>query len=253
MPINKNLWLTKITSELHNNSYDTSMMLSYWYHKNINIDEVLSYHFNKPYPDIIIDSGAFTAMTKGVEISLDDYQNWLVINNIKKYINLDVIGNDELTYKNQIDMEKNGFNPIPVFHNGSDKKYLKLYLSKEYKTIALGALVKLSLKTSDNFIKSCFKIDNNKRFHGLGVGNWHLIKKYNWQSVDSSSYGASFRFGNKIEFLDGKFYKTKDKNNTSKEKLAKQSILAWCKAIKWRNQNIKNFTIDKDLYDLLGV
>jgi hypothetical protein len=101
------------------------ILLSYHYIKNTDFLDKL-YPF---FPDIFLDSGAFSAMSQGVHIDIVDYIAFVKQNKskLKVYANLDVIGNAEATLKNQEIMEKAGLSPLPCFHYGEDKKYLQMY------------------------------------------------------------------------------------------------------------------------------
>ena len=46
------------------------------------------------------------------------------------YINLDVISNPEMSYDSLEYMEQKGCTPLPVFHIGSDTKWLKRYIDE---------------------------------------------------------------------------------------------------------------------------
>ena len=82
--------------------------------------------------DIMLDSGAFSAYTKGESVNLAEYMAY-----IKKYekyftcyVNLDVIGDAEASARNQAIMEANGLHPMPVFHIGEEFVHLKKLMDK---------------------------------------------------------------------------------------------------------------------------
>ena len=175
------------------------ILLSYWYYKDTDLDVLFEKYFTKPYPEVFADSGGFSAFTQGVDISWEEYADWL-----KRWrhifsvtANLDVIGNHEETMKNQRRLESKGLNPIPVFHTGSDYADLEA-LTEEYPYIALGGLVpymRYTEKVMPHLIK-CFRIASGKSvFHGFGVTSWKVLKALPWYSVDSSSWGSGFRYG----------------------------------------------------------
>ena len=150
---------------------------------------------------LFLDSGAFSAFTKGVEISIQDYIDFIKEN--KKYIdvyaNLDVIGDAEATLKNQRIMEKQGLSPIPCFHYGEPWKYLDLYLS-EYDYIAIGGMARVS-KRGLHFLDLCFdKICDKEgtptiKVHGFAITSLKLMLRYPWYSVDSTSWVLTGRMG----------------------------------------------------------
>ena len=77
--------------------------------------------------ELFLDSGAFSAWSQGKEINIEDYIQFIKEHKdvIDVYANLDVIGDAEATWRNQLRMEKAGLNPLPVFHYGEDISWLK--------------------------------------------------------------------------------------------------------------------------------
>lgn len=183
-----------------NNELRLRFLLSYYYYKDINIRQTLEQYFTKPYPDVFADSGGFSASTQNEEISLDDYAKWILLNkeSISAYANLDVIGNPVKTLENQKRLEDYGLNPLPVFHVGEDWKYLEKYL-ENYNYICLGGMVP-HMRYENRimpWILKCYRIAQGRSvFHGFGATSWKVIRDIPWYSVDSSSWGAGFRFGN---------------------------------------------------------
>jgi len=145
--------------------------------------------------DLMMDSGAFSAWSKGKKVSIQELENFLSSYDdvISSSINLDVIGDADGSLRNWRIMRKHGFNPIPVWHLGEDIKYLKYYLEK-VGYIALGGMVG-TMPTSvlyhnldqvwDEFLTDRGGFPSIK-VHGLGLTNWTLVFKYPWYSLDSS-------------------------------------------------------------------
>lgn len=153
--------------------------------------------------NLFLDSGAFSAFSKGVEIKIDAYISFLKenINYLEVYSVLDVIGNPEATFENQEYMESKGLKPLPCFHYGEDVKYLKLYLDK-YDYIALGGMVPISTKDLMIWLDNLFSsyICDSKglpkvKIHGFGMTSLDLMLRYPWYSVDSTSWVMTSRFG----------------------------------------------------------
>ncbi len=161
---------------------------------------MLSYHYKNTYSDVqmkrfrklglhlFLDSGAFSAWKSGAEIKIDDYIDYIKMNRIGKYINLDVVGDPELTYYNQKHMEKNDTQPIPVFHYGSDMKYLKQLVNEGYYYICLGGTVGQKRNNRIEFFDMCFSEFPDTYFHGLGMTDPKLAIKYPWFSIDSTTW-----------------------------------------------------------------
>ena len=98
---------------------------------------------------LCIDSGAYSAFTKGKVIDVDEYIQYL--HNLLDtypdydivYVNLDVIGDGAGSYKNWKIMREAGLTPMPIYHATTDIKWLKRYL-KITDHIGLGAISNMS-------------------------------------------------------------------------------------------------------------
>jgi hypothetical protein len=191
------------------------ILLSYWYYKDADLFRVFDKYFGNTKMDVFADSGGFSAMTQGAEIDINEYGQW-----IKKYsdiftvyANLDVIGNAEETLENQKILENMGLAPLPVFHTGEDWSVLEYYINN-YQYIGLGGMVPYMRreKTIMPWIIKAFRMAKGKSvYHGLGATSWSVMSKLPWYSVDSSSWGAGFRYGRVPLFDDikGRFYHAK--------------------------------------------
>ena len=184
------------------------ILLSYHYYKDCDLDALFAKYFIPPYPDVFLDSGGFSAATQGVTIDMDAY-----IAYIKKYkhlfttyANLDVIGDAKKTLRNHQIMESAGLTPIPVFHVGEDFSYLASYI-ESHPYIALGGMVPYMRDSKGKLMPwliKCFKMARGKSvFHGFGCTSWKVMKALPWYSVDSSSWGAGFRYGD-VPIFDAK-------------------------------------------------
>lgn len=196
------------------NNMKLRMLLSYWYFKDVDLGEMLDKYYSDPKPDIFADSGAFSAMTQGVNITCKEYGDW-----VKKwkhlftaYANLDVIRNAEATWENQQRLEGMGLEPVPVFHVAEKFSWLERYVDN-YKYIALGVAGSQSKKNKVMaWITKCFRAgDDRVVFHGFGITSWLMLNSFRWYSVDSSSWGAGFRYGiiSLFDYNVGRFYKVR--------------------------------------------
>ena len=154
--------------------------------------------------ELFLDSGAFSAWSQGKEIKIQDYINFIQEheNTIDVYANLDVIGDVKATWKNQMIMEKEGLNPLPVFHYGEEEKWLKRYLTKGYNYISLGGMVPISTTDLIPWLNKLFDkyLTNEKgvpiiKVHGFGLTSLPLMLRYPWYSVDSTSWVVTGRMG----------------------------------------------------------
>lgn len=148
---------------------------------------------------LMLDSGAFSVMTKGIAVNIDD-----LIDFIKKYkpevaIQLDVIGDDDKTWKNYLYMKKK-VDVLPVIHyKASDKHIKRVVDSADY--ILLGGLVPLSTQKEKMFAWLDYLYSNyslqNKKIHLLGITNAKILERYPVYSSDSSSALSINRYPNK--------------------------------------------------------
>ncbi len=158
----------------------------------------------KKQVNLFLDSGAFSAWSKGVDIDIYEYIDF--IKEYEKYIdvyaNLDVIGDARATMKNQRIMEKAGLTPLPTFHRGSNIKYLEYYL-KKYDYIALGGMVsgatsKVLLEWLDPLWRDYLTDSDGMpivKVHGFAITSVPLMIRFPWYSVDSTSWVLTGRFG----------------------------------------------------------
>lgn len=179
---------------------------------------------------LIVDSGAFTAWTKGAELNVDEYISWLNTN--KEYIYLagqvdaipgkfrqkptkeEVEEAAQKTYDNYWYMRERLDNPdmlLYTFHVGEPFKYLQMILEHpEIKYIALGGMVGRDVKTKESFSQKCFEIikeskNPNVKVHGFGMTSASLLEKFPFTSGDSTGWimtGASGQIYSKYGQLD---------------------------------------------------
>ena len=162
---------------------------------------------------LFLDSGAFSAWTRGVEINIWDYIEFIKqhVDVLEVYANLDVIGVDgrppdresaEMGIANQRIMEKAGLRPLPVFHFREPFDILEQFVA-EYDYIALGGAVGFPARVLIPWLDKCFRdiICDPKtgiprvKIHGFGITSIPLLLRYPWYSVDSSSWSMGSRLG----------------------------------------------------------
>lgn len=167
------------------------IMLSYYYRDEFRTLQIR--RFRRLGLHLFLDSGAFSAWTKGIRIDIDEYCQFIKDGQIGKYIVLDTVLDDrnagaEQTYENLKYMESKGLMPVPVFHYGSDLKYLERLVNEGYEYICLGGTVGISSTNRAKFFDEVFGNYPDTFFHGLGMTDPKLIRKYPWFSVDSSTW-----------------------------------------------------------------
>lgn len=151
---------------------------------------------------VFLDSGAFSAFTKGAEVDLPAYCEYIKQNEdiIVKDGDalcasvLDGIGDPLKTWQNQQEMERLGVTPLPCFHYGEDERYLEWYISN-YEYITLGGMVPISTQQLYHWLDRLwdkYLTDGAGRprlkVHGFGLTTIKLMERYPWHSVDSSTW-----------------------------------------------------------------
>ncbi len=117
------------------------------------------------------------------------------------YVTVDVIFNPELSWKVQKYLEKNyNIVPMPVFHWGTDLKWLKRYLKDGHDYIGIGGLgQEVSVGRYVDWANRVFgylqQSQSEVRTHGFAMTSFYLMKNYPWTSVDSSTWTVLSGFG----------------------------------------------------------
>jgi DNA polymerase III sliding clamp (beta) subunit (PCNA family) len=164
--------------------------------------------------EIFLDSGAYSALTEGIDINIDEYivfiKKWQ--HKLKVYAVLDVIGDPRDTYENQQYMQAQGLRPIPVFHYGEDFGWLERYIDEGHKYIALGGMVGVPSNKQEKWLDHLFAsyLTNEQgwpiiKAHGFGLSSHPLMTQFPWFSLDNSAWVKSSRFSRSIFVPD--FYR----------------------------------------------
>lgn len=145
---------------------------------------------------IFLDSGAYSAYTKGAKIDLHGYCRFIMANRdiVEAASVLDEIGDPQRTYENQLAMERMGVPPLPCYHMGEDPRYLEFYAAN-YEYITLGGLVGASTKQLLNWLDEMWDkhlTDGAGRpkvkVHGFGITSRPAMSRYPWYSLDSAGW-----------------------------------------------------------------
>lgn len=155
--------------------------------------------------ELFLDSGAYSAWSQKKTIDIHEYIAFIKKHKklISVYANLDDITSAENTWKNQRIMEKAGLNPLPVFHYGEDDKHLiRLLKDPKYLYISLGGMVPIPNNKLVQWLDRIFSkyLTNESgmpvcKVHGFGLTSLRLMLRYNWYSVDSTSWVVTGRMG----------------------------------------------------------
>ena len=224
--INGSLYNRLTDYEKYQRESATNLLESYHYiHRQSFVDSIRGDNRK-----VFLDSGAFSAFTKGVEVDLPGYCEYIKRNEdiIEKVDDsllasvLDGIGDPLKTYENQKAMESRGVRPLPCFHYGEDERYLEYYVAN-YDYITLGGMVPIStpqLRLWLDRIWDRYLTDEAGRprvkVHGFGLTTVSLMERYPWYSVDSSSWVQIARVGGMLLLPDAKVINVSDQSPNRK-------------------------------------
>lgn len=168
--------------------------------------------------NILIDSGAFSVHTKGIELDVDEYIEY--INSIDKDIHIfaqvdkipgefgkqktkeQILEAPALSWKNYLYM-KDKVNSrdklLPIFHQGEDFKWLHNILEYTHDDgshisyIGISPANDKSAKEKEIFIHKCFNIikkssNPNVKTHAFGMTSRWILEQYPFTSADSTSW-----------------------------------------------------------------
>ena len=234
-------------------------LFSYFYYKN-KLDYLEEFFSKIDKPNIIVDSGAYSAYTQSLTISLDEYAEFILslkktkfANNCESiaYTNLDYLNarNKELSAQKSLDnikeLEKiTKLKFLPVFHQGESMDFLEYYLDN-YDYIGTSSEKSYHKNVRGDFYKSClsngrYKKIINKKIHGFGETTYSMLEAFPFYSCDSSSLGSIFRYG--VSIFDS--LTNLDKRNIDHQ------IYVYNKDIKL---NIDRFTQITKLWESRGI
>lgn len=155
--------------------------------------------------NFMLDSGAFTFLTshKG-KVDWNDYikryAEFINKNDVKLFFELDIdsiVGYDKVLEMRKYLEVETGKKPIPVWHKSRGKEEF-LKMCDEYDYVAIGGIVSKEITRQEYKYFPWFINEAHKRgakIHGLGFTNLEGIKKYHFDSVDSTSWTTGNRFG----------------------------------------------------------
>lgn len=162
------------------------------------------------FGDFLLDSGAFTFMSNTAGNVdwvkyMDGYIDFINRNKVSKFFELDV---DSICGYNKVkDMRKyieqgTGKKVIPVWHKSrGQSEFIKM--CEEYDYVAIGGIVSKEIMPVEYkyfpwFIKTAH--EHGAKIHGLGFTSLNGIKKYHFDSVDSTAWTTGNRFGYVYKF-----------------------------------------------------
>lgn len=164
---------------------------------------------------LMLDSGAYSAWTKDQPIDLRRYIKFIKANYdyLSTYVVLDVLpaGHESLrtsqavedaaaqSFRNYEVMLDAGIDPIPVFHQGEDFKWLERMLKLGVKYVGLSTRKDLLVfeRKQREWLDKCFSIlPEDVRTHGFGITKIEYLKRYPFYTVDSTRWALVAAYGN---------------------------------------------------------
>ena len=150
-----------------------------------------------PDIEVLLDSGAFTALNTGQEIRLDEYMEFLSKwkDKLFGYLALDVLGDPAGTDRNLAVMLKEGFKPIPVHVRGDEQDRMdQLFEWSDW--VALGGLRRPHVGWgSKAYVKQKMVWARGRNVHWLGYTNRQMVLAFKPYSVDCSNWASGSRWG----------------------------------------------------------
>jgi hypothetical protein len=164
---------------------------------------------------LLLDSGAYSAWTKGVSIDLEAYVRFCVRHRgVSYYASLDVIpGSQGRPYPLSVEeveaASRKGWSNysrllevlpkrklIPVFHQGEDVRWLVKYLDFGTPYVGISPTGNRGTKARRAWLESLRPFLFEKagrpvvRTHGFGIAAYSLMNLWDWYSVDSATWKA---------------------------------------------------------------
>jgi hypothetical protein len=181
-------------------------LISYAYYADTDLDDLAGLSGTEDLT-FFADSGAYTAHTLGLPISLEGYAAWIERwrHRIHAYASLDVLFDAEGTRRNHLTLCALGLDPVPVFHLGSPLRAFEGYLA-ESPYVALGGLAAGWRTMRDpklwSYLDRLHGLADaaGVKLHGFGLSAWPVIRAFPWHSVDSSTPCVGFRWGQIMVF-----------------------------------------------------
>jgi hypothetical protein len=180
-----------------------NLLLSYAFHADTKLDAVRR---DLVCGRLMIDSGAFTAWSKGRTISLYEYAEYL-----KRWagcwdhaITLDVIGDPVASRANTRRLHDMGLPVMPVFTRSDTLAEFDAMVA-DVGYVAVGGLVGLptaSQRARAGMLQRRAQ-DAGGGIHALGIGSLTSLRAARPYSADASSVSGAFRFGT-IVYFDGR-------------------------------------------------
>lgn len=150
-----------------------------------------------PAVEVLLDSGAFTALSAGDTIDLGEYMEFLGewAPKLCGYMALDVLGDPAATDHNLGIMLEEGLKPIPVHVRGDTGARMD-ELFEQSSWVALGGLRRPHVGwCGKSYIKQKMTWAAGRRVHWLGYTRREMVLGFRPYSIDCSNWAAGSRWG----------------------------------------------------------
>lgn len=176
-----------------------------------------------PESKLFVDSGAYTAYTKGISIDVDDYIEYInsISDKLTIFAQLDTIPGrfnqpktkedklnaPRLSWENYLYMRKHLYEPdklLPIFHQGEDYKWLINMLEWTDENgnhiPYIGVSPAVDVPGLETFLDTSFDIiekssNPNVKTHAFGMTQLKILEMYPYTSADSTSWKLSAATG----------------------------------------------------------
>ena len=225
-------------------AFDINILESFYYTDDYVVKMI-------PYlRNFMLDSGAFTFFTSGQKMNWDEYveqyADFINKNGVKLFFELDIdklIGyNEVIRLRNKLEKLTNK-QCIPVWHTFRGKENFK-EMCAEYKYVAIGGIVSKEITRSHYqyfpwFIQ--YAHQQGCKIHGLGFTNLQGLKKYHFDSVDSTAWVSGNRFGGLYHFNGTdlvKIARAENQRMKDTKRLAIVNFNEWVKFMQYARTNL---------------
>lgn len=198
----------------------------------------------------MLDSGAFTFLNNcksNVDWNayIEKYADFINRNNVELFFELDI---DAIVgYERVLELRKKlesltGKQSIPVWHRSRGKAEYLRHCS-EYSYVAIGGIAIKEIKPSEYNVFPYLIEEAHKRgakVHGLGFTHTDKLRKYRFDSVDSSTWTVSARFGRVFKFSGTGIdtYSSPENCRVDGKKAAVDSFKEWVKFQQYAKLNL---------------
>lgn len=153
--------------------------------------------------EFFLDSGAYTAWTKGEVVTIRDYARFIAKLPFvpDRTMTLDVIGDADGTRRNFEIMLRMGLPVTPIVTRGDDPAVLEFYYQHS-DLVGLGGVARID-HASAAWCQAMMAHVGERKAHILGMTRFDWVKLLRPWSVDSSTWLSGARFGECHVYLGG--------------------------------------------------